>query len=289
MIAGIEGGGTKFVCAVAETPERIVARATVPTTTPAETLGAAAAFLAQHDVRALGIASFGPLGVDPARADFGRLLATPKARWSGVDLVAGLGAQGLPVAVETDVIGAALGEQAYGAGRGARDLVYVTVGTGIGVGVLAGGAPLHGVLHPEAGHVRVPRAPGDDFAGICPYHGDCLEGLASGPALAARAGRPAEALADDDALWPLFVHDLAAGLANLILTLVPERVVLGGGVLGRAHLWPPLRAAVAAQLAGYLPTQRTGPWDAYLVPPALGARAGVTGALVLAAGLVTGR
>jgi fructokinase len=289
LVGGVEVGGTKVVCAVGTGPDDVRAEARVPTTAPAETLARVAAFFAGQAARtplaALGIAAFGPLDLDPRSPTFGRLTTTPKPGWRGADLVGPLGrALRVPVALDTDVNAAALAEHRWGAGRGLATLVYVTVGTGIGGGVVVHGRPLHGLVHPELGHVRVPHDRGrDPFPGICPVHGDCWEGLAAAPAIAARWGQAPEALPDDHPGWVLQGHYLALGLASAVLTLSPERLVLGGGVMARARLYPLVRAGVGELLGGYLASPALGDGlERYIVPPALGERAGVLGALLLA-------
>ena len=275
LLAGVELGGTKTIALLARGDE-IVDRLQVATTTPDETLGAIAAQLARWRPAALGIASFGPVAIHRDHPAFGQILATPKPGWQGADLIAAL-APGVPVALSTDVIAAALAEGESGAAMGLTDYVYVTIGTGIGMGIVAAGHPLIGRLHPEAGHMFVARIPGDAFPGTCAFHRDCLEGLASGPAIAARAGQEGEDIADDDPAWRFVIDALAQGFANLRLTLACQAIVIGGGV---AVARPWLAAAIAArmdeQLAGYLP----GPSS--VVPAALGAEAGPRGALLLA-------
>jgi fructokinase len=290
LVGGIEAGGTKFVCAVGTGPGDVQAEVRVPTTSPAETLARVVAFFSEQAVRvplaAVGVASFGPVDLDARSPAFGFITTTPKPGWRGVDLLGPLRALGLPLAFDTDVNAAALAEQRWGAGHGLTTLVYVTVGTGIGGGVVVDGRPLHGLVHPEIGHVRVPHdRRRDAFAGVCPAHGDCWEGLATAPALAARWGRPPETLPDDHPAWALEAHYLALGLANVVLTLSPERLVLGGGVMARAQLYPLVRAGVSELLAGYLvsPSLADG-LERYIVPPALGERAGVLGALLLGQG-----
>src|SRR5688500_5656056 len=250
LVGGIEAGGTKVVCAVGTGPDDVRAEARVPTTTPAETLGRVVAFFAEQAARAplaaLGVACFGPIDLDPRSPTFGWITTTPKPGWRDVDVVGPLrAALRVPVAFDTDVNAAALAEQRWGAGQRLGTLVYVTVGTGIGGGAVVDGRPLHGLVHPEMGHVRVPHDRArDPFDGICPAHGDCWEGLATAPAIAARWGRPPETLPDDHPAWALEARYLALGLANLVLTLSPERVVLGGGVMARAALYPLVRAGV---------------------------------------------
>jgi fructokinase len=289
LVGAIEAGGTKVLCVVGTGPDDVRAEARMPTTTPAATLAAVIAFFAQQAARAplaaLGVASFGPLDLHPRSPTFGFVTTTPKPGWGGVDLVGILRrGLGLPVVIDTDVNAAALAEQHWGAGRGLSSLVYVTVGTGIGGGVVVDGQPLHGLVHPEMGHIRVPHDRArDPFEGICPVHGDCWEGLATAPALAARWGRAPESLPDNHPAWALQAHYLALGLANTLLTLSPERIVLGGGVMARAQLYPRVRAEVSELLGGYLVSPAlTDDLAGYVVPPALADRAGVLGALLLA-------
>jgi fructokinase len=288
-VGGVEAGGTKFVCAVGTGPDDVRAETRVATTTPPETLGRVVAFFAEQAARAplaaVGVASFGPLDLDPRSATFGSITTTPKPGWRHVDLVGPLrAALGLPVVVDTDVNGAALAEHRWGSGRGVASLVYVTVGSGIGGGAVVNGRPIHGLVHPEMGHLRLPHDRArDPFPGACPYHGDCWEGLASGPALAARWRQEPETLADDHPAWALQAHYLALGLANLVLVLSPERIVLGGGVMARPRLYPLVRAKLAGVIGGYLQTSALDArLDEYVVSPALGDRAGVLGALALA-------
>lgn len=289
LFGGIEAGGTKFVCTVGGGPDDVRDELRFPTTTPAETLGRAIEFFRGHHARtplaALGVGCFGPLELDPAAPDYGFITSTPKPGWRQVDVAGTLArALGLPVGFDTDVNAAALGEAAWGAGRGLESFIYLTVGTGIGGGALAGGQPLHGLLHPEMGHILIPHdRTADPFAGCCPYHGDCLEGLASGPALSARWGAPAETLSPDHPAWALEAGYLAVALANFILILSPRLIILGGGVCEQASLLPLVRREVAARLGGYVQApailERI---DEFIVAPALGNRSGMLGALALA-------
>lgn len=284
LIAGVELGGTKAI-GVLGRGGTIVERVSVPTTTPAEVF---AMLRAKFDrwprAAALGIASFGPIRLDPDAVDYGTMLATAKPNWPGAQVIAGLTAiTDGPTALHTDVGAAALAEAACGAGAGLRDLAYVTIGTGIGVGVIAGGALVTGQLHPEAGHVRVRRLTGDGFAGVCPFHGDCLEGLASGPAIAARVGMPATTLQPDDPAWDYVADALAEGFAMLFATLSTRRIVVGGGVaMGQgAHLLPRVRELVVAKLGHYLDGVSDATIATMIVPAALGGDAGPIGALLL--------
>ncbi len=288
LIAGVELGGTKCIAIIARGRD-ILARAQWPTgDDPAAVLSALSVWLtAAHRAEpfaALGIASFGPLCLDRASADYGRIINTPKPGWSGADVLREI-TRGLdvPVAIDTDVAGAALAEGRWGAAAGCRVHVYLTIGTGIGGGIVIGGQPHHGTFHPEMGHVRVRRAPDDLFAGVCPVHGDCLEGLASGPAIAARAGQPADVLAPDDPVWAVVAGEIGDLMASLILTLAPHRIVIGGGVgQGQPALLPLIHAGAARLLGGYLPGHSLAALQHLIVHPALGADAGVWGALALA-------
>jgi fructokinase len=287
LYGGIEAGGTKFVLAVGSGPDRLEAEARFPTTTPEETIGRAVDFLRpfQSALVAIGIASFGPVDPDPGSPTYGCITSTPKPGWAHTAL-AGAVREALhrPVSFDTDVNGAALGEHRWGAAQGLDTFVYLTVGTGIGGGGMVGGKLLHGLVHPEMGHVRLPHdGDADPFPGICPFHGDCLEGLACGPAIEARWGQSPEALPPDHPAWPLQAHYLALGLVNYVCTLSPQRIILGGGVMNARHLFPLIRTEVQELLNGYVQAPEIlDRIDRFIVPPALGGRAGVLGALALA-------
>ncbi len=286
LYGAIEAGGTKFVCAVGSGPDDVRALERFPTTTPEETLARTTAFFRVQPAPpvAVGIGAFGPLDPDPASPTYGHITTTPKPGWAGTDFAGAIRrALAVPVAFDLDVNAAALGEYRWGAGQGLDVFVYLTVGTGIGGGALVHGRPLHGLVHPEMGHVALPRAPGDDFAGHCPYHGDCLEGMAAGPAMAARWGRGAETLPPDHPAWEIEAHYLALALVNYICTLSPQRLILGGGVMHQQALFPLIRRKVQQQLNGYVQHPALGEaLDAFILPPALGDRAGVLVALALA-------
>lgn len=282
LIAGIELGGTKCIALLGTGPDDVRAQRTVPTTDPETTLAAIEAVLDTWTFDAIGIASFGPLQLDPAAADFGAVTATTKPGWTGTDLVRRLERRyRRPIGFQTDVNGAALAEARWGAAQGLTTHAYITIGTGVGVGLIAGGQPVQGVAHGEAGHMRVPRAPGDDYAGWCRFHGDCVEGLISGPALAERFGCPGDRLPQDGPQWELFVHDLGGLLHNLVTVAAPERIAIGGGVIAtREHLFPRLRARLAESLGGYGSLAGyTETLEARLGAPGLGTMAGPLGAL----------
>ena len=287
VFAGVELGGTKGIALVWRAG-RIVERHQVPTTDPDETLAALGDWLAGHplndDFAGLGIASFGPVRLDPAAADHGQILTTTKPGWSGAPVLAALARRvACPVAIDTDVNAAALAEHRWGAGQGCSSLVYLTIGTGVGGGIVVDGRPVHGALHPELGHLRLRRAAGDGFAGACSFHGDCIEGLISGPALAARFGGSIHAAAPDDPRRDFLASDLAQLFAALILTLAPQKILVGGGVgLGVPGLLDAAIAKLPVLLAGYLPELDLGALHAMIGPPALGAEAGPLGTIALA-------
>ncbi len=277
-LGAIEAGGTSCVVGIGDQYGVIHEREELPTGAPAATFAALSGWLrARGPLDGVGVASFGPVRVRRDAADFGCILDTPKPGWAGASWTAALAPLGAPIALDTDVNAAALGEAARGAAVGARHVVYVTVGTGIGAGALVDGRPLHGVLHPEVGHVRVPRGPGDAFPGVCPFHRDCLEGLAAAPAIRARTGLEPHAIPAAHPVWGNVATLLGAGVYGLILTLSPEVVLLGGGVCRAPGLVDRVAAAVAALDGGYLPRLPR------IVGPGLGADAGLVGALLLAA------
>lgn len=283
LIAGVELGGTKVVCILASGPDRVEEEVRLPTGHPDVTLPAIEAVLdGWRGFAAVGVASFGPVGVDRGAGDWGHVGSTPKPHWTGADVGARLARRyGVPLGFHTDVVGAALAEARWGAAAGLADLAYVTVGTGVGAGLVAGGRPVDGLTHGELGHLRPVRLAGDDWIGVCPFHGACVEGLASGPAVAARAGRPGPELAPDDPAWEPVAHALAQLAHALVLTGVPRRIVWGGGVMTSAHLLPRMRRMLHDSLGGYLPFPEIVDGDTFLVPAALGGRAGPLGAVVL--------
>ncbi len=287
VYGGIEAGGTKFVCAAGSGPTELRTEARIETTTPEETIGRVIAFFRglPEPVAAIGIGSFGPIDPDPSSVTYGLITNAPKPDWQNIDLAGAVReALRVPVGFDTDVNAAALGEHRWGAAGRLDTFIYMTVGTGIGGGGIAGGRPMRGLLHPEMGHVRIPHdLTTDPFPGICPWHGDCLEGLAAGSALEARWGKPSETMPADHPAWSLEAWYLALGITNFILTLSPQRVIVGGGVMALPGLLAKVRREVARLLNGYVNAPEiTRDIDSYIVPPALGNRAGVLGAIVLA-------
>jgi fructokinase len=289
LYGALEGGGTKFVCAAGTGPEDVRDEVRFATTAPDETLEQAAAFFRRHAVSALGLACFGPLDLNPASPDFGSITATPKAGWAGTNLLRWFREHfDLPVALDTDVNAAAIGEYTWPAeSRGIESLVYFTIGTGIGAGLVLNGRIVHGLTHPEAGHFHLPHDwKADPYPGNCRFHGDCFEGLACGPAITARWGQPADSLPDDHPAWELEAGYIASALTAVITLVSPQRIVLGGGVMERHQLFPMIRSRVRALLNGYVASPViAGSLEDYIVPPALGRRSAILGAMAMAKAL----
>lgn len=284
----LEAGGTKFVCAVGRGPGKLEARMRFSTTTPDETLARVLVFFreqqAHFDLQGIGVGCFGPLDLNMDSPRYGFITNTPKPGWCNTEVVGVLqrGLQ-LPVAFDTDVNAAAVGEGRWGAARGLHTYIYLTIGTGIGGGAVVEGRVLHGMTHPEMGHMPMPHDREiDPYKGNCPFHGDCLEGLAAGPALEARWGRPAQELAPDHPAWELQAEYLATALASYVCILSPQRIILGGGVMHQTQLFTRIRSKVQAKLNGYIQASALlEDIDNYIVPPGLGDEAGILGALAL--------
>jgi fructokinase len=284
-VAGIELGGTKCILTLAHGPNDILGQATVPTEAPETTLAGIEAVLGRwwndHGFAALGIASFGPVCLDPADDRFGYILTTSKPGWSGTDVARRLATPfAVPMAFDTDVNGAALAEMRWGAGQGLRDFAYVTVGTGVGVGLIVNGRPTRGIGHCEMGHIRVPRVPGDTAPSGCPFHDDCIEGLASGTGIRAALGdQPVETVGDDHPVWDRVASAIALLCHTMVATAGPQRIAIGGGVMQRQpHLLARIDPLLRESIAGYL----TVPPAPYVVSPALGDQAGPLGPIAMA-------
>jgi fructokinase len=286
---GIEAGGTKFVCMVGSGPDNIIAESRFPTTTPEETLAQSVAFFqeqSQHlNISGIGVGSFGPIDLDPQSSTYGFITTTPKPGWAFTNVVGKLESEiKKPVAFDTDVNAAGIGEYVWGNPQKQDPLLYITIGTGIGLGIIVDGKPLHGLMHPEAGHMRIPHDwQSDPFAGSCPYHGDCFEGLACGPAMQKRWGQRAETLPPNHPAWELEARYIATALVNMICTLSPQRIVVGGGVMQQDFIMDSIRKKVQNLLNNYIqkPTI-TQNIEQYIVPPYLGGQAGVLGSIALA-------
>ncbi len=287
MFGGIEAGGTKFICGVGTGPEDL-RTAQFPTSSPEMTLTSVIQFFrdTRVDLEGIGIGSFGPIDLHVDSPTYGRITSTPKPGWANFDLVGAVkNALGVPITFDTDVNAALLGEAHWGAARGLTDAIYMTIGTGIGGGALVGGRLVHGLVHAEMGHLRLPHdRVRDPYPGACPFHGDCLEGLACGPAIQARWGSVATTLAADHPAWALEAQYLAYGLNNLTVTLSPQRILLGGGVMEQKQLFPMIRNELVQILNGYVqhPQLRGERLSHFIQGPQLGSRAGILGALALA-------
>ena len=282
-LGALEAGGTKMVCAVGTPDGSMLERESFPTLAPEQTLPVLLDWFASRGVAALGIGAFGPTRVDPAADDFGVILETPKVAWRGCDLRGAFVERlGVPVGYDTDVNVACLGEATFGSCKGLADCVYVTIGTGIGAGVMCGGGLIHGMLHPEAGHMLVSRVEGDEGPCKCPSHGCCLEGMAAGPSIELRWGKPAAELAERDDVWELEGDYLAQMCANLVLCYSPKRIVLGGGVMHQEQLFPIVRKKTLEYLGGYISAPELEHIDSYIVPAACGGDQGILGCLELA-------
>jgi fructokinase len=285
LYGGIEAGGTKFVCVVGTDPETLEEVVRFPTTSPEETLGRTLDFFKdwKDRIAGIGIGSFGPLDIRPESETYGCIEKTPKPGWTGTDILSTIRELGVPTAIHMDVAASAIGEYTWGAGQDLRNLLYITVGTGIGATALLDGKPLSGLAASEMGHLFLPAAEADDFKGSCPFHGRCLEGIASGPAIAERWGRPGKDLGENHPAWELEAEYLAAGIVNYILVLSPERIIAGGGVMQQGGLFPLIRRKIQNKLNGYVDRiEITERIDEYLVEPGLGSRSGILGCLVMA-------
>lgn len=278
IIGGIEAGGTKMVYGIGDETGTVLERHSIPTGDPADTLGMMADYFRWKHIDALGIGSFGPLDLQPDSPTYGYLTTTTKPGWLNLDFLAYFRGMGVPIAFDTDVNAAMLGEVRLGNAKGANSAVYITVGTGIGVGVYVNGRLLHGLMHPEGGHIKLRRHPEDSYEGCCAYHKDCLEGLASGPAMKARYGAPAEMLTHRKRVWDMESYYLAQAIATYSYVYSPQKIILGGGVMHQPGLLEQVRAKVKEELAGYLPIRD---FDSYILPPALGDDAGLMGAIQL--------
>ncbi|MGG1678151.1 ROK family protein [Neobacillus sp. NRS-1170] len=280
MLGGIEAGGTKFVCAVGDEKGTIVDRIQIPTTTPDETIPKVIEFFKKYPIEAIGIGSFGPIDVIRESPTYGHITSTPKPGWKDYPFVQGFEDEfGVPIGFNTDVNAAALGEATFGAAKGLDSCLYITVGTGIGAGALVQGQMLEGHSHPEMGHILVRRHPEDPYKGRCPYHGDCLEGLAAGPAIEERWGQKGIELVDRNEVWELEGYYIAQALMQYLLILSPKKIILGGGVMNQKQIFPSIFQHLKESLRDYVSLPEP---SEYIVSPGLGNDAGITGALLLA-------
>lgn len=281
-LGALEAGGTKMVCAIGDEQGNIIDRVSIPTETPDVTIPKLIDYFKKNRIEALGIGCFGPIDLNRKSLTYGYILTTPKLAWQNYNILGIMKEQlRIPVGFDTDVNASALGEATWGSTQGLENSMYITVGTGIGAGVIANGKLLHGMLHPEAGHILLRRHVYDSFEGRCPYHKTCLEGMASGPAIEERWGAKAVSLADQKEVWELEAYYIGQALANYVLVLSPQRIVLGGGVMHQEHLLPLVREEVKRQLAGYIITEQLEDICSYIVLPALNDNQGILGAMKL--------
>ncbi|WP_026507306.1 ROK family protein [Butyrivibrio sp. MC2013] len=282
LLGALEAGGTKMVCAIVKDNGEILERVSYPTLTPDETLPVLADFFRDKGIEALGIGCFGPIDLNKESDTYGYITSTPKLAWRNTDIVGYFKKElNIPIGFDTDVNGSLLGEVTFGAAKGISDAIYLTIGTGIGGGVMSGGNLLHGMLHPEMGHILMSRIQGDDYAGKCPYHKTCFEGMCAGPAIEERWGKKGVELADRDEVWELESSYIAQALVSYILILSPKLIILGGGVMHQKQLFPIIRKKTAELLNGYLETAELKDMDNYIISPALGDDQGILGAAML--------
>ncbi len=284
LYGALEAGGTKMVCAVGTADGKILERISIPTRTPEETLPEMIAFFKQFDLSAIGIGCFGPIDLDQNSPTYGYITSTPKLAWQNFPIVDTFRqALQIPVGFDTDVNGSALGERHFGCCQDVDNSIYITIGTGIGVGVIIDGKPLHGMLHPEGGHIFLAPHPDDPMkVGVCPFHSNCLEGYASGPSVEKRWGKKGVELANDPKVWELEAYYIAQALCSYIMILSPQRIVLGGGIMHQEQLFPLVRQEVIRQIAGYIRSPQMEDLEHYIVPASLGDNQGILGCICLA-------
>ena len=282
-LGALEAGGTKMVCAIGDETGKIFEQTSIPTTTPDETISACIDYFKDKDIEALGIACFGPIDLDRNSSTYGYITTTPKPGWANVDIVGKVKEPlNIPIGFDTDVNGSLLGEVTYGDSKGLTDAVYFTIGTGIGAGVISGGNLVHGMMHPEAGHMLMVPREDDDYKGHCPFHGTCLEGMAAGPAIEERWGAKGVELADRDEVWDLEAYYIAQAMLTCIMVLSPQRIILGGGVMHQEQLFPRVREKTKELLHAYIKTPQMEDLDHYIVPASLNDDQGIMGCLKLA-------
>ncbi|NBJ92598.1 ROK family protein [Parablautia muri] len=281
-LGALEAGGTKMVCAVGDETGKIFEQICIPTRTPEETVPEMLAYFKKAEIEALGIGCFGPIDPDKSSATYGYITSTPKLAWRNYNIVGAFEeALGCPVGFDTDVNGSALGEVTFGQAKGKNSVIYITIGTGVGAGIFVEGNLVHGMLHPEAGHVLIQKREDDTYQGKCPYHKCCLEGLAAGPAIEERWGKKAIELKDREEVWDLESYYIAQALVGYILTVSPEMIILGGGVMHQEQLFPKIRSYVKELLNGYIRTEELEHIESYIVPASLQDNQGIMGCLEL--------
>ena len=281
LFGAIEAGGTKMICAVLDKDAKIIKEVSIPTTSPEETTERILSFFSPYKISALGIGTFGPVDLHQKSPNYSCILNTPKLAWKNFSYIKSFSSLGIPIGIDTDVNAACLGEATYGNCKGLENVVYVTIGTGIGIGVITEGKLLHGMMHPEGGHIIITKKPDDDFESTCPYHKDCWEGLANGPSVKKRCGKEGNELKTDDKVWDLLAEYIAQALVNIILILQPQRIILGGGVMHQEQLFPLIREKIKTKINTYVITKELENMDEYIVPCSLNDKQGILGSFKL--------
>lgn len=283
LFGALEAGGTKMVCAIGNENGEILEQKSIPTTTPEETMPAILEYFKDKEIASIGIACFGPIDLNKNSETYGYITSTPKIPWRNYNIVGAVkDALKIPVGFDTDVNGSLLGEVTWGCAKGLTDAVYFTIGTGVGAGIMTNGKMLHGMLHPEAGHVKMVPRSGDTYKGKCPYHGTCFEGMAAGPAIEERWGAKAVQLADCEEVWDLESYYIAQALMGIVLTLSPQKIILGGGVMHQKQLFSMIREKMLKELNGYIQAKELADIDNYIVPASLNDDQGIMGCIKLA-------
>ena len=283
LFGALEAGGTKMVCAIGNENGEILEQKSIPTTTPEETMPAILEYFKDKEIASIGIACFGPIDLNKNSETYGYITSTPKIPWRNYNIVGAVkDALKIPVGFDTDVNGSLLGEVTWGCAKGLTDAVYFTIGTGVGAGIMTNGKMLHGMLHPEAGHVKMVPRSGDTYKGKCPYHGTCFEGMAAGPAIEERWGAKAVQLADREEVWDLESYYIAQALMGIVLTLSPQKIILGGGVMHQKQLFSMIREKMLKELNGYIQAKELTDIDNYIVPASLNDDQGILGCIKLA-------
>ena len=282
IYGALEAGGTKMVCAIIDDLGNIREKVTIPTTSPEETTNKMLEFFKKFEICALGIGTFGPIDLNPKSPTYGSILNTPKLAWKGYNYLTAFKSLNVPIGIDTDVNASCMGETAFGTSRGLSNVIYVTIGTGIGVGILSEGKLVHGMMHPEGGHILLEKREDDKGECVCPYHDSCFEGLAAGPSILKRYGKPGNELVDDEKVWDLEADYISQALVNYILILQPQKIILGGGVMHQESLFPLIRKKVAEKINKYVDTKELENLDEYIVPCSLDDKQGILGSFKIA-------
>ena len=277
LFGALEAGGTKMVCAILDEFGNIIEETSIPTTTPDETAKKILDFYSKYSLSALGIGTFGPVDLNPKSPTYGSILNSPKLAWIGFNYFKAFESLKIPIGIDTDVNASCLGERTFGTSRGLSNVIYITIGTGIGVGVYSEGKLVHGMMHPEGGHIFLSKVEEDKGECICPYHNSCFEGLASGPSILKRYGKPGIELQNDDKVWELEAEYISQALVNYIMVLQPQKIILGGGVMHQEQLFPLIRKKVLEKINKYVETKELEDIDNYIVPCSLNDKQGILG------------